>query len=331
MDRVVSEPDLEGHYKAPYFWASVGDPVMAGRWRRLIRKRFLRDDGDFRTRDDFKGFGAIPCSPPNQYIYMNGWIIAGLQRLGSYDIVGSALDFILRFQDEKYGGFYYTFDIPTKTIDRRLMDSSSTSSAGLALLAAGRTSEACRAGDFLVRLLECQPQPDKYFFSCLRPNGELYTDVFGNEDQWDPNSRKQKCLSAEGTHELTWLIGKPTKFLARLYTATGNQKYLDAAKEAFEFFHKLDKGAWTNYSSCKTMWAGADLYRATGDRRYVDTTFRILDYFCDSQLASGCWVHYLWYKQESDQPLAVTMDITFEFGGEISDVLYDLAGAGLIA
>jgi hypothetical protein len=25
------------------------------------------------------------------------------------------------------------------------------------------------------------------------------------------------------------------------------------------------------------------------------------------------------------------MDITLEFGGEISDVLYDLAGAGLIA
>ena len=50
-----------------------------------------------------------------------------------------------------------------------------------------------------------------------------------------------------------------------------------------------------------------------------------------SQLPSGCWVHYLRYKQESDQPLAVTMDITLEFGGEISDVLYDLAGAGLIA
>jgi hypothetical protein len=56
MERLLAEPDLQGHYKAPYFWASVGDAVMAGRWRQLIRERLLRADGDFRTRDDFKGF-----------------------------------------------------------------------------------------------------------------------------------------------------------------------------------------------------------------------------------------------------------------------------------
>lgn len=326
MNKIMNEPDLQGHYKAPYFWASVGDMKMAGVYRRLIIERFLRSDGDFRTEEDFKGFCKFPCSPPNQYIYSNGWIITGMQKLGSYDIANKGLEFILKFQDPNHGGFYSTFDPKKKKIDKRLMDSSSTSSAGLACLACGRLDEARFAGDFIVRLLELQTEPDKYFFSTMKPDGTLHTDVFGIDHKWDPKSRQQKCLSAEndGMQELTWLIGKPTKFLTRLYTATSEEKYLEAAKKAFFFFHKLDKGAWTNYASCKTMWAGAELYRITGEKVFAETAIRILDYFTESQLHSGSWVHYLWYKDESEQPFPGTADITYEFGGEISDVIYDL-------
>lgn len=324
-DRMAAEPDLQGHYKAPYFWAAVGDMTKAGQCRQLFIDRFLRSDGDFRTEEDFKGFRGFPCSPPNQYIYSNGWIISGMQKLGSYGIANQGLEFILRFQDPAHGGFYFTFDPVKKEIDKRLMDSSSTSSAGLACLAAGRLDAAIRAGGFLLRLLELQPYPDRYFFSCMKPDGTLHTDVFGNENQWDPDSRKQKCLSSEhdGMKELTWLIGKPTKFLTKLYTATGDERYLAGAKQAFFFFHSLEEGAWNNYASCKTMWAGSELYRITGEEIFAETAVRILDYFSESQSSEGIWVHLLWYQDESEQPLADTMDITQEFGAEISDVVYD--------
>ena len=247
-------------------------------------------------------------------------------KTGAYDIARKGLEFVLKFQDPRHGGFYYAFDPGTLAIDKRLMDSSSTSSAGIACLACGRMEEARRAGDFLLRLLELQPEPDTYFFSCMKPDGTLHTDVMGIENQWDANSRKQKCLSArhDGLSELTWLIGKPTKFLTRLYTATGDNRYLEGARRCFWFFHKLDSRAWTNYASCKTMWAGAELYRITGEKAFAETATRLLDFYCRTQSPSGCWVHTLWYKSESEQSFPWTADITYEYGGEFSDVVYDL-------
>lgn len=324
--RLMQEPDIQAHYKAPYFWAAVGDMNMAGVYRSLVSERFLRKDGDFRTRENVKGFGNFPCTVLNQYLYPNGWLVSGLQKAGAYDIAQRGLEFMLRFQDPKSGGFYYGFDARRKKIDSHLMDSSSTCSAGMACLMTGRVAEAAKAGDFMVKLFALQPEPDTYFFSCMRADGKLHTDVFASEDQWDYHSRKQKCLSTkhDGHNELTWLIGKPTKFLTKLYMATGDKQYLKAANFAFMFFHKLHRNAWTNYASCKTMWAGSELYRITGKKIYLETALRILDYYCKTQRPSGAWVHTLWYKTEREQQFTWTSDITHEYGAEISDVIYDL-------
>ena len=326
LDVLLTREDIQGYYKAPYAWAAVGDMKMAGIYRRVFAERFLRDDGDFRAAEDAKGFYEFECTVKNQYIYPNGWLISGLQKLGAYDMVQKALRFILDFQDPRHGGFYKSFDPKTKMIEKSLMDSSSTSSAGMAMLTCGQISQARRAGDFILRLLELQPEPDKYFFSCMKLDGTLHTDVFESEDQWDPEGRKQKCLStqADGAAELTWLIGKPTKFLTRLYTATGDSRYLDGARIAFDFFGKLDENAWTNYASCKTMWAGAELYRLTGEERFAQTALRILDFYSESQSPAGSWVHKLWYNDDSAQTIEWSADMTLEFMGEISDVIFDL-------
>jgi hypothetical protein len=326
-ERILKEPDIQGHYKGPCFWAAIGDMNMAGKHRKFFSERFLQPDGDFRMEEHNKGFLGFPCTVVNQYIYSNGWIVRGMQKLGAYDLSTMGLEFIMRFQDKVHGGFYLAFDPPSGTIDKSLMDSSSTSSAGMALLDCGRIQEAKRAGDFLLRLIDLQPEPDKFFFSCMKTDGTLFINVFASEDQWDPNSRKQKCLSAEadGNNELTWLIGKPTKFLTRLFTATGEEKYLDGAIMAFKFFHKLDNGVWTNYASCKTMWAGAELYRITGEEEFAKTALRILNFYRDTQTDSGTWVHTLWYKNEAEQSFCWTADITFEYGAEISDVLFDFS------
>ena len=325
LDELLKREDIQGYYKGPYAWAAAGDMKMAGIYRRVIGERFLRGDGDFRAAEDAKGFYKFECTVKNQYIYSNGWLNSGMQKLGAYDIVQKAQGFVLEFQDPTHGGFYNSFDPKTRTIDKSLMDSSSTSSAGLAFLVCGQVAQARRAGDFVLRLLELQPEPEKYFFSCMNPDGTVYTDVFAGEDQWDAEGRKQKCLSttADGGADLTWLIGKPTKFLTRLYTATGDQRYLDGARKAFDFFHSLHENAWTNYASCKTMWAGAELFRITGEQVMTDTAIRILDFYCDTQSPEGTWVHTLWYDDPSAQTLEWSADITFEYIAEISDVIFD--------
>ena len=152
------------------------------------------------------------------------------------------------------------------------------------------------------------------------------TDVWGEEDQNALRGRKQFCLSIEAFagQELTWLVGKPMKFLARLYDRTGEKKYLDGAIKLFNFFQKLDDSKWYNLGSCKIMWAGSELYRHTGEKRFADTAQRLLEINCDTQDHTGTWLHSLWYKRVEDQPLALNLDNVQELCGEISDTMFEL-------
>jgi hypothetical protein len=325
--RFCAEPDPQAHYKGLAFWGSVGDSHMAALHGRLFAQRFLQDDGDFRMSPTCKGWLNFPASPKHRYLYSNGWIIVGLLKSGACDLAYRGLDFVMKFQDPRLGGFFSRFDPATGRIDRNFLDSSSTSAAGLAMVAAGRIEEARLAGDFIIRLVEAQPKPREAFYTSMRADGTLETDMVDAADQWESDGRKQKCLSALGdaAKEMTWLIGKPSKFLTRLHTATGEQKYLQAAKQITEFFFCLHPNAWTNYASCKTMWTTAELYRITGEQRYADVAVRLIEFFIKTQSPEGTWLHTLWYKNMQEQPFPWTADFLFEHGTQYTDVIYDLS------
>lgn len=318
--------DLSAHYKAPYLYAVTGDPVRAAYYGRLMRDRYQQPDGDFRTAQDVKGWTHLPISPANRYVYSNGWIIMGLRKLGLYGPASRDADFVQRFQSPELGGFASRFDPVACRVDPRFLDTSSTSSAGLALLACGRVERAIPAGDFILRLIDAQPAPDRAFYCSWEAGRGLLTDVWHDEDKNALRGRKQFCLSAEHDprQELTWLIGKPMKFLSVLYEQTGQREYLQGAAALFDFFHKLGEERWHNYASCKIMWASAGLYRQTGEQRYADTAERIFEWFCDSMDESGLWVHWLWYKTADEQPLAGSLDLVQELCAEMSDVMFDL-------
>ncbi|NIM24771.1 MAG: hypothetical protein GTO43_11025, partial [Armatimonadetes bacterium] len=82
-----------------------------------------------------------------------------------YDAPSRGIDFVRRFQSPELGGFFSRFDVSSGRVETRSLDSSSTSSAGLALLACGCVKEATRAGDFLLRLIEAQPEPERHFYT----------------------------------------------------------------------------------------------------------------------------------------------------------------------
>ncbi|MGW8180277.1 MAG: hypothetical protein ACWGQW_16175 [bacterium] len=326
-NRIDQIDDLCSHYKAPYLYAVLGDRERARRYSDLIGRRYLQEDGDFRTSSDSKGWKHLPCSPTNRYVYSNGWIIVGLQKIGAFGMARKGLDFVRRFQHSKLGGFCSGYDIGTGTVDTSRLDTSSSSSAGMALLACGQIEEAVRAGDFVVRVVESNPEPAKFFFSSWETERGLMTDVFGDEDQNAPHGRKQYCLSAEAdaSQELVWLMGKPMAFLCRLYDATNDDTYLQTAKKLFSFFDSLDDRKWSNPASCKVMWSGGDLYRLTADRSILGVVERLLQYFINSQYESGSWVHTLWYEGPDDQPFPAALDLVQELTAEISDTVYNLA------
>jgi hypothetical protein len=319
--------DFAAHYKAPYLMAVTGQRERSAHYANLLEKSYLREDGDFRMSAEVKGWQHMPASPGNRYIYGNGWAIAGLQKIGAYGAVAKALPFIQKFQDPKTGGFCSRYDIATQKVDPSRMDTSSTCSALLALLACGRFEAAVKAGDFLVRMIEDQPQKDKYFFTTYEAGKGIFTDVFHNEDATAFNSRKHYCVSTEkdALYEIVWFLGMPMKLLGNLFDLTGDRKYLEAADAYFQFFNKLSEGRWHNNSGTKIMWGAAELYALTGREDYRAAAERYLTWLLDSQHEQGVWVHSLWYKSLAEQPFQATLDLVQEYISEFSDVLYSLS------
>lgn len=325
-DQISRIQDLSAHYKAAYLYAVLGDPVRARYYADLMRGRYLQADGDFRTSPGDRGWADAPAMPAVRYLYPNGWIIVGLRKLGIYGAASQGVDFVRRFQSPQLGGFFSGFDVSSGQVDRRYLDSSSTSSAGLALLACGLVEEAVPAGDFLLRLLDAQPEPERNLYTSWDAQAGLVTDVWGKGEKSLPWGRVQFCLSSEADplKELTWLAGKSMKFLAKLYDQTSERKYLDGAVRLFDFFHRLDEGRWENTGSCKIMWASAELYRHTGEPRFAETAARIFDVLCQTQTSEGVWVHTVIGSMDK-QPITATLDIAQELCAEMTDVMFDLS------
>ncbi len=318
--------DFAAHYKAPYLYSVTGLRERSRKYADLLERSYLREDGDFRMSADEKGWQHMPASPGNRYIYGNGWAIAGLQKIGAYGVARKGLKFLERFQDPDTGGFFSRYNIKEKKIDRTRLDTSSTCSGVLAFLACGRFEDAIRGGDFLLRMMDEQPQGNRYFFTTLEKGGGILPDVFHEENAAAFNGRKHFCVSTEhnALYEMVWFIGMPMKILGVLYDLTSERKYMEGAIAYFRFFNMLSEGRWLNNSGTKVMWGAAELYRLTGDPELKNAAVKYLDWLVRSQNESGVWVHSLWYKSIEEQPFQATLDLVQEYVSEFSDVLYSL-------
>lgn len=322
----LATPDSSGHYKAPYLYAVTGERDGAREHVDLIVERYQQSDGDFRTRADYVGWAHDPAGPANRYVYADSWLIVGLQKLEIFGPAQKALGFIKRFQDDELGGFRSRFDPAADKIETRYLDSCSTGIAGLALLSCGEIGDAVRAGDFILRIVDSKGNLDGKFFTSWDTEQGLMTDVFKDDDPL--HLHKQFCVDAgaEAGKEQTWMIGLAMTFLAKLFDATGDERFLAGADKLFEFFHTMDETRWTNPASCKVMWGGSVLYRLTGNKKYGETAKRMLDFFSNAQYDWGGWVHTMVFKDAEEQPFLVTADIACELCGEISETIFNLSG-----
>lgn len=94
--------DLASYYKSPYLFYLSGRVEESYQLLTHIKRKFMRNNGDFVTADDIKSennvFGEY-------WAYINGWLALTAQKLGRFDVGYPAYQYLTSFYHPTQGGF----------------------------------------------------------------------------------------------------------------------------------------------------------------------------------------------------------------------------------
>jgi len=296
------------YYKTAWALIDTGYMIEAMKLLDYVKKTHLMDDGDFNQK-----LGKH-VDDPIWHAYLNTWLIIGAHKLGRFDISFKGMQYILNLQDPVNGGFFCKKPSEEGGDEHVII----SSSCGLACLYTGMLDEAKKAGDFFMRIMEMQPEKEKRFYSVFHSKKGLVT-------RFPPEKSQIYVVEAEKTRQWWFTIGHPIGFLTKLYLATNCEKYLEGAKEYFNFTDscvKQPEGVFSWPASGKIGWGSAVLYNVTGDPRYAEAAKAVADYLVETQSPDGYWLGYV--SRFEDQPLFNTVAITAEFVVWLREILQEL-------
>jgi hypothetical protein len=265
------QPVVESCYKGIWSMVRSGRPSNAMALANAV-SGWVGDDGDIRAPREDEGFLTV------HYLYANTYLALGAQVLGRFDLSRALYRFVLSRQ-ATCGGFLsqgpgYDSDPCVDTV--------STSIAGLTALYLGDLETAKRAGDFLAKVSNDQPEPDRFFYSTASVDGELIVEHRPDEPH---------VAVDIGDPEQEWyFIGIATMFLPALHEATGDPAHLSLACSYLDYLaDSCCPGAFTDASSGKSGVGAAYLHRLTGSAKYREIACAVAEYLMDRQDPAGTW------------------------------------------
>jgi len=238
-----------------------------------IRSGGMTSNGDFGPRAQGK--------PEHDYIYPNAWIIIGAHQLGAFDISLRGMEFLMGFRDSESGGFYSS---PTEKEASTKQDLIFVGFAGLAALYTGRIGIARGVGSWMDRLLTMQPEFPQSLYT-------VYSREQGLCTQFDPKETNRHflpCTTSTGD-QFFFQVGVAGAFLAELYLATGEKKWLELAKQFMQCALIADDHLFKSVRAGKVGWAASILYSLTGERQYQDVAIRVGNFLVSCQAREGYW------------------------------------------
>lgn len=294
--------DLACYYKSPYLLQLVGRTREAARLLQFVHRRFMRTDHDFTTSADHKSDNPAFTE---YWTYPNGWIAMAAQRMGYFDIAYPAFDYLQSGYDPAQGGF-----LTGGAVRRRRSGTDALTNAhlGLVCLYFGDLERAHGAGHWLARLLTMQPDLDFGLFLRLDHAGDLVRN-------FSENTAAFHVVRTNEPDQAYFMVGYPIAFLAKLFEATSDELYLQAARGYLDYALSCKGNMRSCHTSHKVAWGAAILSRITGDPHGFELAATIADHLVDIQHPSGAWL--------VDQPAHTRFDQTAEIAiwlREISSV-----------
>lgn len=290
-------------YRAPWTFTAAGETAAATAVCGWIRANMLTADGHidgpYRRFDD-------------AYAYRNSALIVGAQLAQQYDLSHGLMPELLAWQDPRSGGFPNDRLPSSGRSDN--MDIPYACGPGFACLATGHLDTARTVYRFLARLYDAQPAlPDRFYYAWSLANNALITDY--------PKERRFWYI-VENTVDRAqrWTVGGiAAGFLCRLYLAEPRPEYLALARRYQHFSMSATERQFAYAQVCKSSWGSSLLYQITGEDEYLRWTYRMGDWFVQTQQPDGRWA---WDRYKT---LGSQIELTLEFVMHLDTLIGGLA------
>jgi len=295
-----------GLFKAPISLASVGMVAEGNRCVDFLRDHFMQPNGDFKD----PRFDSHPApSLKYYYTYRASWIAVGAHRLGRFDVSRKTGEFILSFQDPKNGGFVATHN-------RRpdYFHLCSVAEGGNVALTLGQWEKATLAGDYLIHMLEAQPEPERCFYFVFSRSGKPIRD-------WPEKNKEFGVLLKDEPKQLSFVLALAIEMLSQLYMVTGKKRYLESAREYYNILDESHEDVFTIVHCGKLARAAAILYSITGEARHRKGSLSAAKSLCEAIYRRPPFIIVDAYPDPADQPTPVMYEYAFECAYSLSGVL----------
>ena len=297
-------PEEGAYYNTLYIFELAGERDRAYQFSEWAKKNII-DSADGLQKVDPRGIFAGRSS------YFKAWNLWGAHLLGFFELSLRPIEYLKTYQHPKLGGCYVS---DAGRDSEGVIEASSTGMVGLAFLATGQLEEAKAAGDFLVDLVQRQPNWDKGMYGYIdAKTNTLITnmqksgiDLYGKEGTGGVSDDidQYRFLYENRKEGVPWAnLGVPFFFLPSLYKATGNKHYLNTVMKMFNLIDEnKNYGSYKFINSSKVLWGIPLLYNLTGDSRVIDACVTMADYVCDKQKQLGGWTGAIAYQNFEEQP-----------------------------
>ncbi len=296
-------------YRFPWALQVSGETAAAFAVLSWIERTGLGDDGRFHG-----GLAWDAAANQTTNTYPETILAYGAWLLRRPDIARKAMGNAMPFQDPATGGIWMTRERTGATDPQLLFP---TAQFGMSAVLTGQIEAAERAGAWLTRLWDAQPELPDRLYTMWAGSAGLMT---GESPEIDP---RHLVNDARQERQLHYNGGIAAACLTHLYMATGDAGWLDYARRYQRFSMESCEEQFRTKQVCKSAWGAGLLYLATGDDAYLPWVERMGRWFAEGQDPDGGWSNTPYI--EPNPPLRHRLETTAEFVVHLDTVIAALS------